>query len=109
MLHTTTAGPRRAEPGIDVHPEARELTVSAPGDFATGMRTARRPAAIGDFATGMRAARRPAAIGDFATGMRTARWPARMGDFATGMRSAPARVHISRDAAVDDSALPIAA
>jgi hypothetical protein len=110
MLNTTTADPRRAEPGIDVHVEPRHLNVSAPGDFARGQRTNHAHVSVrGDFAIGMRTSRRPAAVGEFATGMRSSHGLRVTGDFATGMRSVPARVSLSHDTAVDRRSLPIAA
>jgi hypothetical protein len=50
------------------------------------------PIVCGDFATGMRTIPKLAAVSDFATGMRTFPAPANVGDFATGMRTEPVEV-----------------
>jgi hypothetical protein len=68
------------------------------GDFAAGQRTyPDTPVVRGDFATGVRTMAKSAAIGDFATGMRITPAPACVGDFATGMRTAPVEVPFNDD------------
>jgi hypothetical protein len=97
QISETTRTNQRLEDAIQYRPGGRVIVPNgqlswardrAFGDYATGQRTYPDSRVVrGDFATGMRTIAKRAAVGDFATGMRTMAKPAAIGDFATGMRT----------------------